>query len=350
LLQLAWIGLSFALLFTILFFPLVNAVEHSSGPDAAGAGIGIFFLAIFRLGAMIGGLSFAVGTGRMTGLGNSRAGQIVLLVVAAILAEIVSCGLHFFSIDFRGGQGWGMAGAVFASVLPGLLLAGGFLGLMGTGKWSAALCLSSLAGSVVVGLAAMVISESYDRQWNAERAKQQEIDSQVNARAEAQRITLAKLEIREMQESAGVEDLLAFTDSANPAEVRTLAIEKILSWKGHAGMLTAALNCDHRFEALSILAANAATLSPNEREKCWHTVGLVAEDFAKRLPNHENTLPVDDLFAPTADLMKVPGEPTKDHEKYVLAVQEVIRLADLNAMVFRVSPQLRDYKPQSAAD
>ena len=90
--QIALVLLSFATLFTVVFVPLVYVLNHSSGTDPAGAGTGVFLLSFLRSSTLIGGLLFVAFADRLSALGDSRTGQVFLLILAVAVGGVCSSG------------------------------------------------------------------------------------------------------------------------------------------------------------------------------------------------------------------------------------------------------------------
>lgn len=63
---------SIALLLTVLSVPAAFLVSSSSGPDAAGGAVGIFFLTLLRGAVMAGGMLTLAGAGRLDGMADGR--------------------------------------------------------------------------------------------------------------------------------------------------------------------------------------------------------------------------------------------------------------------------------------
>jgi hypothetical protein len=162
--QIALVLLSFATLFTVLFVPLVYLLSHSSGTDPAGAGTGVFLLSFLRSSTLIVGLLFVVFADRLNSVGDSRIGQVFLLIFAVGVAEFVCSGISLESAE-RGSESFILTVlCLLANLAPAILVIAGFRSLLNDEHLSSLSCWSSVGLSAVLMVAMAITTSKLDEQ------------------------------------------------------------------------------------------------------------------------------------------------------------------------------------------
>lgn len=314
---LAIIALVAAVVMTGAFIPMVDSIKHASGPDAAGVGIGIFLLSILRGAALIAGLLILVGAGKMDGLVASRGWQTVIVVGGVLVMELVSCGMHFCSIDNETSKPFLTVFAVLATLLPALVMGAGFVAAFGVGGVRL-LYLAGMGLSVTAGLGAYVFNDALTAEHRAERAKEIEITKRRSA------------EMSLLPENAGVVELLAFTTANDPWEVRSEALDRMAKIDGCAGQLIGMLGGERKLGALFSLYEQRGDLPAEAREPSWRAAGELAREFSARLDNgsaltHNEMIM---LSRPVRSLAEQGGNEARvQHVDDMVAVRDLLRRA-----------------------
>lgn len=209
--------LGLSALATLLYLPLTQSLSTAHGQYAALAGIGLIFLSVIRGALLIGGLFAAAG-----------AGQGFLLAIAAVVMEIVSCGLHFMAMDARTSAPHYIAFEAGATLLPAILIAAGVLTVTGH-HLAVPVALAGALLPLLVGAAGFAAAKSLDAQMLERRAAE---DREWEAHAARQRAALDAVPAE-----AGVSALLPFTGEAYAPVIQSEAIARILKTPGARAQL-----------------------------------------------------------------------------------------------------------------
>jgi hypothetical protein len=261
--------LSIAALLTVLSAPLVWSIGQMRGPDAAGAGIGIFLLSVVRGVVLMGALLVVAGMGRMDAWIPSRGMQTALVVGGVLLVEAVTCGMQTLALDGDVPRPFPLLFAAVGTLLPAFLAVAGFLA-----EPRVALQLG-MGMAVAAGAGAMVFYGPV----TAEARSARERGFQEERAREAERMT----EWKALPADAPVEKLLPFSVRSEPWEVRNLALTRIRAVPGYREILISQREGERRLEALLLLGEELNNLPEELQAQCYAAAGEVAGDFEDRL-------------------------------------------------------------------
>lgn len=202
---------------SLLFIPFAHALSTATGPNAAGAAIGLIFLSVIRVAILIAGLFSAAGFG-----------QGLLLMGAAIVMEIVSCGLHIGAAGSGDNLPYFIGFEAAATLLPAVLIAAGVLTVTGH-RLAPTLAIAGALLPLAFGAVGLVAANAEEA---AKRVRYEALEREAEARAVQQRAALDAVPA-----DADVSVLLAFTGREYEPAVQTAASERIVKTPGARAQL-----------------------------------------------------------------------------------------------------------------
>lgn len=320
------IVLGAATVLTLLFIPLVYALNNSHGPDAAGAAIAIPLLQFVRAGVLTAGLVVS-GAGRKGAwLTDSQGGQLAAVVVGVLLMEATCCAMHFLSLDYELSTAAQWFFGVLGTLLPALLLMAGFWPAAGMAR---ILFLTGVGSAVAAGLGAMVSYPALVAPYRERR----EAEARAQEELEVRRVG----ELERLPVTAGVAELLPFAVPGNPDRVQGEAMRRIRKSEGWAAAAVAMLAGKDRLGAVYLLRDGWEERPEAVKNACWRATGEAAREMAARMESGQTVSrdEIEMLFWAMSTMSDRPVEEYRGHLEELTATRDTLRNAEKRGVYFR---------------